>query len=143
MSKVTVVGYDGSHEAQRALDYAAERADGGDKLFVVSAVAQPPDFYGGPELQHFIDSAHRRGEELLAEARDRLRDTPDVETELLEGDPAEAIVRVAEVRGADEIVIGSRGLGRVRAVLGSVSHDVLHLSPVPVVVVPPLAAASK
>jgi nucleotide-binding universal stress UspA family protein len=55
---------------------------------------------------------------------------------LLEGNPAEAIVRVADARGADEIVIGSRGLGRVRAVLGSVSHDVLHLAHVPVVVVP-------
>ena len=137
MNKVTVVGYDGSEESRRALEYARERVNGEGKVFVVSVVARAPDFYGGPELQHFIDSAHRRGEELLAEALAQMPATTAVEAELLEGDPAEAIVRVAEVREADQIVVGSRGLGRVRAALGSVSHDLLHLSHVPVVVVPP------
>jgi len=31
-------------------------------------------------------------------------------------------------------VVGSRGLGRVRALLGSVSHDLLHIADRPVVV---------
>jgi nucleotide-binding universal stress UspA family protein len=136
VSKVTVVGYDGSAEARRALEYVQSRRDRGGKLFVVTVVAEAPDFLRGPELQHFIDSAHRRGEELLAEALSQLPAGAEAEAELLEGNPAEAIVRVADARGADEIVIGSRGLGRVRAVLGSVSHDVLHLAHVPVVVVP-------
>jgi nucleotide-binding universal stress UspA family protein len=64
----------------------------------------------------------------------------DYETELLDSPPAEAITRVAEARGADEIVIGSRGLGRVRSALGSVSQEVLHRARVPVVVIPSAAA---
>jgi nucleotide-binding universal stress UspA family protein len=35
---------------------------------------------------------------------------------------------VANVRGADEIVIGTRGFGRVRALLGSVAHELIHLA---------------
>jgi nucleotide-binding universal stress UspA family protein len=37
-------------------------------------------------------------------------------------------------------VIGSRGLGRVRSALGSVSQEVLHRARVPVVVIPSAAA---
>jgi nucleotide-binding universal stress UspA family protein len=40
------------------------------------------------------------------------------------------------VRDADEIVVGARGLGRVRALLGSVSHELLHIADRPVVVIP-------
>jgi nucleotide-binding universal stress UspA family protein len=58
----------------------------------------------------------------------------DFETELPEGPAAEAIVNVADARDPDAMVIGSRGLGR--AALGSVSHDVLHLTDRPVVVIP-------
>lgn len=59
-----------------------------------------------------------------------------LETSLIEGPPARAIVAAAEARDADEIVIGSRGLGAVRGVLGSVSHALLHESDRVVVVIP-------
>ena len=65
-----------------------------------------------------------------------LSDDPRIETELLAGPPAEAIVRVAAARDADEIVVGSRGFGAARAALGSVSHKLLHLADRPVVVIP-------
>jgi hypothetical protein len=39
-------------------------------------------------------------------------------------------------RAVEEIVVGSRGFGRVRGVLGSVSHAVLHEADRPVVVIP-------
>jgi nucleotide-binding universal stress UspA family protein len=136
MSKTLVVGYDGSPEARAALAYAADRANGAAKLYVVTAVAPVPDLLGAPHYQHFIDAAHDRGRELLDEAARRVPGDVALETELVEGRPAEAIVRVAEVRDADEIVIGSRGLSRARAALGSVSHDVLHLADRPVLVVP-------
>lgn len=58
------------------------------------------------------------------------------DTELLAGPPAEAIARVAAAREADEIILGSRGFGRVRALLGSVAHEVLHLAGCPVTVIP-------
>jgi nucleotide-binding universal stress UspA family protein len=52
------------------------------------------------------------------------------------GPPAAAIMRAAEANEADEIFIGSRGLGRVRALLGSVAHDVIHRANCPVTVIP-------
>jgi nucleotide-binding universal stress UspA family protein len=53
--------------------------------------------------------------------------------------PGQAIADVARVRHADEIVVGARGLGRVRALLGSVSHELLHIADRPVVVIPTAA----
>jgi nucleotide-binding universal stress UspA family protein len=49
---------------------------------------------------------------------------------------AEALAVSAREHDADEIAIGSRGLGKLRATLGSVSHDVLHEADRPVIVIP-------
>jgi nucleotide-binding universal stress UspA family protein len=138
MNRTLVVGYDGSEAARKALEYAA-RVKGG-KLFVVTAVVPPPEWMGNPGWQQIVDEEHKRGSQLLADAVERLPDDLDCSTELLEGPAADAIVGVADTRHADAIVVGSRGLGHVRAVLGSVSHDVLHLADCPVVVVPERAA---
>jgi nucleotide-binding universal stress UspA family protein len=59
-----------------------------------------------------------------------------VTTLLLDGQPAREIVKAAKQYEHDLIVIGSRGRGRATAaLLGSVSHEVLHEAPVPVLVV--------
>ena len=53
------------------------------------------------------------------------------------GDPAERILEWAGQLRATSLVIGSRGLNVVESLLfGSVAYNVLHLSPVPVMVVP-------
>ena len=62
---------------------------------------------------------------LLLEGGNALIDV-DYELELVEGDPAEALASSAREHDAGEIAIGSRGFGKLRAALGSVSHDVLH-----------------
>ena len=72
---------------------------------------------------------------------DELLET-EYETELIGGPPAEAIANVARVRDADEIVVGARGLGRVRALLGSVWHELLHIADRPVLVIPAAAVES-
>jgi nucleotide-binding universal stress UspA family protein len=46
---------------------------------------------------------------------------------------------MSRARNADEIVVGARGLGRMRALLGSVSHELLHIADRPVVVIPTAA----
>jgi nucleotide-binding universal stress UspA family protein len=142
MNRTLVVGYDGSEAARGALRYAASRVNGG-KLFVVTAVVPPPEWMGSPGWQQIVDEEHKRGTQLLGEAVKQLPDGVSYSTELLEGPAADAIVGVADAREADAIVVGSRGLGRVRAVLGSVSHDVLHLAFCPVVVVPERAARTE
>jgi len=135
MNSTLVVGYDGSDEARAALAYAAEHVDGG-RVFIVSAADRVPEYLGAQYYQGFVDAAHGRVQALLEDAASQMPAGVDFVTELLEGRPAEAIVAVADARDADEIVVGSRGLGRVRALLGSVSHEVLHLADRPVVVIP-------
>ena len=62
----------------------------------------------------------------------------DVRERLVHGDAAEALVRAA--KGAELLVVGSRGRGGFRSLLlGSVSHAVLHHATSPVVVVRTLA----
>ena len=53
------------------------------------------------------------------------------------GDPAQKIVELARAEACDEIVVGSRGMSALdNLALGSVAYRVVHLSPVPVTVVP-------
>ena len=60
----------------------------------------------------------------------------DARTKLLAGDPAREIVAYADEIDADLIVVGSRGLGTIgSALLGSVSHKLLHEAKRPVMVV--------
>lgn len=125
-----VVGYDGSPVARKALDYALERAGDGE-VFVVHAYGPPPDWLGAPQYQEVLTRHQERGHQLEAELEGR-----GVEYELVGGDPAEAIAAVAETRHADEIVVGSRGFGQLRAALGSTSHQLLQRAPCPVVVIP-------
>jgi nucleotide-binding universal stress UspA family protein len=134
-----VVGYDGSPASRAAVDYAARRAGADGAVFVVHAYGPPPDWLGVPNYQHVLEDHESRGRALLDALvmnDDPLLET-NFETELLDGPPADAIERVAEIRHADEIAIGTRGLGRVRTALGSVSQEVLHGARVPVMVMPP------
>jgi nucleotide-binding universal stress UspA family protein len=133
-----VVGYDGSPTSRAAVGYASRRAGADGRVFVVHAYGPPPDWLGSPYYQRVLEDHESRGRALLdalAMGDDPLLET-NFEIELLDGSPAEAIERVADTRHADEIVVGSRGLGRLRSTLGSVSHELLHTAHVPVVVIP-------
>lgn len=58
--------------------------------------------------------------------------------EIVTGDPAEEIVRLAQIHNADLIVLGSRGLtGMKRILLGSVSSQIVEDAPCSVLVVKP------
>lgn len=111
-----VVGYDEGAPAERALGRAVALARAFDSRLVVTSVV--PVLVGvgpwgvpGPKLQ--------RVRERLAEL--------DVDAEVVEavGDPAEAIVQVAERVGADLIVVGTREPSLIERTLGhSVSEAV-------------------
>ena len=58
------------------------------------------------------------------------------ERELASGDPAHTLLEIIERYGCDAVIMGARGMGRLRrAMLGSVSHEMLHAAPVPVTIV--------
>ena len=60
------------------------------------------------------------------------------EREVAKGDPAHTLVDILENYGCDLVVMGARGQGTLRsALLGSVSHELLHAAGVPVMIVKP------
>jgi nucleotide-binding universal stress UspA family protein len=136
-----VVGYDGSPASRTALSLAIDRIGGG-KLFVVHAYDAPADFWGSEHYQELLDRGLQRGRSVLdrvaIDGDPRIADL-DHELELIAGRPAEVIARVAEAREADEIIIGTRGFGAIRAVIGSVAHELLHEAACPVTVIPTAA----
>jgi nucleotide-binding universal stress UspA family protein len=67
--------------------------------------------------------------------------SPQIVADLAPGDPADVIARYARFRGADLVVIGTRGASGIRHfLLGSVTEEVIRRSTVPVLAVPPQAA---
>lgn len=79
------------------------------------------------------------GEQLLDSASERARaiGVRTIDTRTASGDYADQILDLAGETGADLIVLGRRGLGRLReVVLGSVSQKVLHHAGRPVLTVP-------
>ena len=101
------------------------------------AFEPPADWLGRPGFQRVMDEHRGRGEALIEEAAaDPALAGVTVETDLVGGHPAEALLAAAGAHHAQEIVIGSRGFGPARAALGSVGLRVLHAATVPVLVVP-------
>jgi len=79
------------------------------------------------------------GENIIKEAVDKLhtRGVDTVESLLLNGDPAEDIINASEKYQVDTIVMGCRGTGKLRGLLGSVSQSVAHDARCQVVIVKP------
>ena len=131
MNKI-LLAYDGGEPARRALDQTVELAKRFEATVgVISVVPMRP----GRAPMDPWDDRTVHAEELL-EARKLLREA-GIEAELLEpgGDPAKTIERMADERGYDTIVIGTRGLGALGRVLqGSVSEHVATNAHVTVVV---------
>jgi nucleotide-binding universal stress UspA family protein len=76
-------------------------------------------------------------EKILQSASQAVGEIPgEIQTETIEGSPAEAILDIAKNRDVDLIVMGSRGLGRLAgALLGSQSQKVVQHAQRPVLIV--------
>jgi len=133
---LVVVGWDGSPAARAAVAYALDRAGEDGRVVVVHAHAPPPDWLGAPDYGRILAAHVAHGERLLEEVVREHGDDSRLETSLLEGPPARALIAAAEARDADEIALGSRGFGPLRGTLGSVSHALLQEADRPVVVIP-------
>ena len=142
-----LVAFDGSADAQLALEHAIALAQSfRARLALVAVVPPPPPFAwqapGGLIQVHEAQQADlsRR----LRGAADSVPPDLPVTHRVLDGDPGREILRAAREGDHDLIVLGSRGRGRMSAaLLGSVSRRVMHDAQVPVMVVhrPPEAAA--
>jgi nucleotide-binding universal stress UspA family protein len=139
-----VVGTDGSQTAQEAVRQAVALASQlGARLEIVSAYEPVSSARLRDEAQHVpadlqwmvnpredVDATLREASQ-AAEAAG----VPSA-TYARQGDPADAILDVAEERGADLIVIGNKGMtGAKRFLLGSVPNKISHHAPCSVLII--------
>ena len=133
-----VIGYDGSACAELALDRALDLALAlGDPL-VVAYAAEPPGRSVGEEFGEHRRALEDLGNAATERAVQRARERGvDAEAVVVAQRPAEALIQLADERGARMIVVGASGEGPIAgAILGSVPYKLLHRSHVPVLVVP-------
>ena len=134
-----LLAVDGSEHAAHAAKVAGDlvRSVNAKELRIVIAYEPVPAFLGEPNLQRTIDSRMNESQDVLREAEGMVgRVAVEIQSELIEGHIADAILEVAKTSNSDLIVMGSRGLGRLAgAVLGSNSQKVVSEAPCPVLIV--------
>jgi nucleotide-binding universal stress UspA family protein len=139
-----VVGTDGSETAAEAVRQAIDLAKlAGSRLSIISAYEPVPkrrlegEKQDAPaDVQHEIGPREDVNLVLDAAATVAKQAGVEVQTHPVEGDPAEAILNVAEETDADLIVVGNKGMtGARRFLLGSVPNNVSHHAPCAVMIV--------
>jgi nucleotide-binding universal stress UspA family protein len=139
-----VVGTDGSDTAKRAVREATELAkQTGASLDVVSAFEPVPssrlreERLEAPTDIEFAVNPHEDVDAILREAEQNVSSAGvKVRTFARQGEPADAILDVAEDEGADLIVVGNKGMtGAKRFLLGSVPNKVSHHAPCSVLII--------
>ena len=141
-----VVAYDGSAPARVGVRYAAARAGSTGQVIIVHCFGLPSEWFGAAVAEPVAIEHSERGEAVLDDLM--LTDASvlsevDFEVELIGGEPAETVNRVAETNDADEIVVGTRGAGRIASLLGSVAQEVIRRADRPVVVIPYKAVTDR
>ncbi len=139
-----VVGTDGSETAGEAVRQAVDLAKlAGASLSIVSAYAPIPERKvkdqqreAPADVQYELGPREDVNLVLDAAAADARKEGIEVQTHPVEGDPAEAILNVAEETKADLIVVGNKGMtGARRFLLGSVPNNISHHAPCSVMIV--------
>jgi nucleotide-binding universal stress UspA family protein len=146
-----LLAYDGSSEAQIALDRAIDLAlSWSSRLTIVTVYQRSMMWAVGPMLppEPPVTVEKQALNDMLRKAVETAeqRGVSHVRGELLEDHPAEGILTFAGVEHADLVVMGSRGRSAApRLLLGSVSDAVIHHARVAVLVIrsPPAGRTSR
>ncbi len=144
MFHTIVVGADDSQTARQAVVAAADIAQmSGASLVIVTAYDPksvrlddlPPEL----RLATTVHPADQLLHSLATIGQDR---GLPLSVEAVTGSPADAVVKVAEQRQADLIVVGNKGMKGTRRVLGSVPNSIAHAAPCSVLIVDTEAVGS-
>jgi len=134
-----LIAVDGSSHSRRALAYLAKRSRTEKRLRMcvlnVQVPLPPSLFVTRTMIKQHLDAKSKAA---LKGVRATLtRHQVSAAILIRVGDPAQTIVQVARQKHCAEIVMGTRGLGGIKGlILGSVATKVIHLSDLPVTVVP-------
>lgn len=144
--KNILVPYDGSAHAKKAMAQAADLAAAGEgtKLYIVSVcnmVSAMSNFDQVSIAEGCLTS--KLSEDLEAQCRRDLKEAAAIvpegvahETVFEIGSPGPVILSIAEDKGCDLIVMGSRGLGPLKGIfMGSVSSYIVSRGKYPVLIV--------
>ena len=137
MIKKILVATDASAASNRAVSMAAYIAACHEAdlliLHVIRDMQLPTLLKKAPELEEFAnkreDILREVAETILeeAEARAKKGGAKKIQTAIGSGDPASSVIGFAKRRNVDTIVVGTRGLGKVRDILmGSVSRKLAN-----------------
>ena len=130
-------GYTSKLALQEALRLTKETKA---KLHLVHVIDMTPPVEGGLGIESFRRMVREEGSDLLHEVADLTsRAQVDADTAMLEASRrqySKAIANEARRWAADLIVMGTHGrMGIARLVLGSVAEGVVHIAPVPVLLI--------
>lgn len=143
MPETYVVGFDGSSQGRRAVDYAASRAKAsGAQLHLVHVIEWSPySFHTAEELAE----RHGRREQELDRAKGLTQPVVDELTaagvaascEARHGNAAELLCKIATEKNADQLIIGRTGDSVFeQRLLGGLTITLAQVSPVPLTIVP-------
>ena len=126
---------DFSHTGDAALAFATSLARESDGRMIIVHVQEAPMAYGGGEMYYGIpEPSTNELMDMLHDVKPTDSSVP-VEYRLTTGDPADAVVRLAEDDNVDLIVLGSHGrTGLTRLLMGSVAEAIVRKAHCPVLV---------
>ena len=139
MIKKILVATDASPASNRAVSFAARLAVQHESelliLNVIRDMQLPDALRNEPDFESFFDSRdelmRQAADGILKEARQlaRMQGVKAVQTAIGSGDPATSLAGFARRRKIDLIVVGTRGMSKVKASwMGSVSRKLLDLT---------------
>lgn len=132
---------DGSTASLEAIHHATRLVQAGlGADFVLANVQAPANFYelvSTPDAASLEEVSQAAGAHALEQAQVLMQAAGlAYETEVASGDPGNVLVEIAERYGCDLVIMQTGGASELRqALLGSVSHSVLHGAHVPVMLV--------
>lgn len=139
-----MLAFDGSAGAEAARDLVAHLPwPRGTAITVIAALERRADLFGAPDFAVAPQNADEAEEMLLADLQEMLRSATAplrmsdrmIDTRVVRGRPASALLDEARAMQPDLIVIGNRGHGPFATILlGSVSTEVVDHAPCPVLV---------
>ncbi len=141
MIKKILVATDASAASSRAVSFAARLSVQHEAemliLNVIRDMQLPEELKAAPEFEDFLnardDLMRKAADQILKNAKQKAKKdgAKNIQTAIGSGDPATSVAGFAKRRNVDLIVVGTRGLSKIKAAsMGSVSRKLLDLTDV-------------